>query len=140
MDSKRTTIYFKPHLHRALRLKAAEIDRSVSDLVNEVVRLGLAEDAEDLAAFEDPRFENSRLSTRSGTAAAELVASTRSATSPCHPPVRNSRAAPLAHAQGDYRVVYEVDDQRRIVTIVKVGHYGYYGSLTAMPGTWKRSK
>ncbi len=53
MDSKRTTIYFEPHLHRALRLKAAEIDRSVSDLVNEAVRLRLAEDAEDLAAFED---------------------------------------------------------------------------------------
>ena len=51
--SKRTTIYFEPHLHRALRLKAAEIDRSVSDLVNEAVRLRLAEDAEDLAAFED---------------------------------------------------------------------------------------
>ena len=53
MDAKRTTIYFEPHLHRALRLKAAEIDRSVSDLVNEAVRLRLAEDAEDLAAFED---------------------------------------------------------------------------------------
>ena len=53
MDLKRTTIYFQPHLHRALRLKAAEIDRSVSDLVNEAVRLRLAEDAEDLAAFED---------------------------------------------------------------------------------------
>ena len=53
MDTKRTTIYFEPHLHRALRLKAAEIDRSVSDLVNEAVRLRLAEDAEDLAAFED---------------------------------------------------------------------------------------
>ena len=53
MDVKRTTIYFEPHLHRALRLKAAEIDRSVSDLVNEAVRLRLAEDAEDLAAFED---------------------------------------------------------------------------------------
>ena len=50
---KRTTIYFEPHLHRALRLKAAEIDRSVSDLVNEAVRLRLAEDAEDMAAFED---------------------------------------------------------------------------------------
>ena len=50
---RRTTIYFEPHLHRALRLKAAEIDRSVSDLVNEAVRLRLAEDAEDLAAFED---------------------------------------------------------------------------------------
>lgn len=53
MDAKRTTIYFEPHLHRALRLKAAEIDRSLSDLVNEAVRLRLAEDAEDLAAFED---------------------------------------------------------------------------------------
>ena len=50
---RKTTIYFEPHLHRALRLKAAEIDRSVSDLVNEAVRLRLAEDAEDLAAFED---------------------------------------------------------------------------------------
>ena len=50
---RRTTIYFEPHLHPALRLKAAEIDRSVSDLVNEAVRLRLAEDAEDLAAFED---------------------------------------------------------------------------------------
>lgn len=50
---KRTTIYFDPTLHRALRLKAAEHDRSVSDLVNEAVRLSLAEDAEDLAAFEE---------------------------------------------------------------------------------------
>ena len=57
MDAKRTTIYFEPHLHRALRLKAAEIDRSVSDLVNEAVRLRLAEDAEDLAAFEDRAAE-----------------------------------------------------------------------------------
>ena len=52
-DSKRTTVYFDHHLYRALRLKAAEIDRSVSDLVNEAVRLRLAEDAEDLAAFDD---------------------------------------------------------------------------------------
>ena len=58
MDAKRTTIYFEPHLHRALRLKAAEIDRSLSDLVNEAVRLRLAEDAEDLAAFEDRADES----------------------------------------------------------------------------------
>ena len=50
---KRATIYFDPHLHRALRLKAAETDRSVSDLVNEAVKLNLAEEAEDLAAFEE---------------------------------------------------------------------------------------
>lgn len=51
--SKRATIYFDPVLHRALRLKAAETDRSLSDLVNEAVRLSLAEDAEDLAAVDD---------------------------------------------------------------------------------------
>jgi hypothetical protein len=50
---KRATVYFEPYLHRALRLKAAETDRSVSELVNEAVKEALAEDAEDLAAFED---------------------------------------------------------------------------------------
>lgn len=49
---KRATIYFDPDLHRALRLKAAETDQSVSELVNEAVMVSLAEDAEDLAAFE----------------------------------------------------------------------------------------
>ena len=33
-SQKRATIYFDPDLHRALRLKAAETDQSVSDLVN----------------------------------------------------------------------------------------------------------
>lgn len=52
-DSKRVTVYLQPDLHRALRIKAAETDTSVSDLVNEAVRTALAEDAEDLAAFEE---------------------------------------------------------------------------------------
>jgi hypothetical protein len=51
--SKRVTIYFDPDLHRALRLKAAETDQPISELVNEAVRRSLAEDAEDLAAFQD---------------------------------------------------------------------------------------
>jgi hypothetical protein len=50
--TKRTTVYFTPAVHRALRLKAAETDRSVSDLVNEAVLRVLAEDMEDLEAFE----------------------------------------------------------------------------------------
>lgn len=50
--AKRATVYLKSDLHKALKLKAAETDRSVSDLVNEAVRLSLLEDAEDLAAFE----------------------------------------------------------------------------------------
>jgi plasmid stability protein len=45
-------VYFDEALHRALRVKAAETDRSVSDLVNDAVKQALAEDAEDLEAFE----------------------------------------------------------------------------------------
>ena len=55
--SKRATIYFDPSLHRALRVKAAETDRSLSDLVNEAVKLSLVEDAEDLAACEERAIE-----------------------------------------------------------------------------------
>jgi plasmid stability protein len=50
---KRATIYFDPGLHKALRIKAAQTERSVSDLVNTAIRQALAEDAEDLAAFEE---------------------------------------------------------------------------------------
>lgn len=50
--TKRATVYFDPEIHRALRLKAAATERSVSDLVNEAVGLVLGEDAEDLEAFE----------------------------------------------------------------------------------------
>ena len=56
---KRATVYFQPDVHRALRLKAAETERSVSDLVNDAVRASLAEDAEDLAAFEERAAEPS---------------------------------------------------------------------------------
>ena len=52
-------MYFDPALHRALRVKAAETDRSLSDIVNEAVKLSLLEDAEDLAAFEERAGEPS---------------------------------------------------------------------------------
>ena len=51
--SKRSTVYFEPEVHQALRLKAAYTHRSVSDLVNEAVRTALQEDQEDLAAYAD---------------------------------------------------------------------------------------
>lgn len=57
--SKRATVYFEPGLHKALRLKAAQTDRSVSELVNSAVRQTLSEDAEDLAAFEERAGEPS---------------------------------------------------------------------------------
>ena len=55
--TKRSTIYFDPTLHRALRMKAAEMSRSVSDLVNDAVRETLREDAEDLAVFDERAAE-----------------------------------------------------------------------------------
>jgi hypothetical protein len=48
--SRRATIYLDPALHRALRVKAAQTDQTLSDLVNEAVRQTLAEDAVDLEA------------------------------------------------------------------------------------------
>lgn len=53
MSTKRATIYFDENLHRVLRIKAAETDQSISDLVNSAVRYTLAEDADDLATFRE---------------------------------------------------------------------------------------
>ena len=55
--SKRSTIYFEPAIHHALRVKAANTNQSVSEVVNEAVRLALREDAEDLDAFEERAAE-----------------------------------------------------------------------------------
>lgn len=49
----RATVYLDPELHKALRLKAVETAQSLSKLVNDAIRESLAEDAEDIAAFEE---------------------------------------------------------------------------------------
>ena len=56
-DTRRTTVYFDGSIHRALRLKAAETDRSFSELVNLAVRESLSEDVTDLEAFESRTSE-----------------------------------------------------------------------------------
>jgi hypothetical protein len=56
-SAKRSTIYFEPDLHRALRVKAAHTQRTLSELVNDAVRVTLREDQEDLAAFDERRDE-----------------------------------------------------------------------------------
>lgn len=48
----RSTIRLDEKLRQALRRKASETGRTLSDLVNDAVRLSLAEDAEDLHAFQ----------------------------------------------------------------------------------------
>lgn len=56
-SSKRVTIYLKPEFHRALKVKAAETEYSVSDLVNSAVKQALLEDAIDLEAFDKRKGE-----------------------------------------------------------------------------------
>ena len=58
-ESKRTTVYLDPDLHRALKIKSAQSDQTLSELVNLAVRISLAEDHEDLLAFEERKDESS---------------------------------------------------------------------------------
>jgi hypothetical protein len=51
-SNKRVTVYLRPEFHRALKVKAAETEYSVSDLVNSAVKQALLEDAVDLEAFD----------------------------------------------------------------------------------------
>ncbi|WLD56803.1 hypothetical protein NFC81_08670 [Salinispirillum sp. LH 10-3-1] len=51
--SKRSTVYFDPAIHQALKMKAASSDSSVSEIIDEAVRLLIAEDQQDLAALAD---------------------------------------------------------------------------------------
>ena len=52
-STKRATVYFDPHIHKVLKLKSIETSRTISELVNEAVKGALAEDAEDIAAYEE---------------------------------------------------------------------------------------
>ena len=58
-ETKRATIYFDADVHRALRLRAAACNRSISDMVNEAVRMTLAEDADDLKDADQRQAEPS---------------------------------------------------------------------------------
>lgn len=53
----KATVYLRPKLHRALKLKAAETNRSISGLVNDAVSSLFCEDTEDLEAFDKRRNE-----------------------------------------------------------------------------------
>ena len=52
-QTKRTTIYLDPALHKALRLKEIAASKSVSELINEAIRESFEEDYDDITAFEE---------------------------------------------------------------------------------------
>jgi len=58
-NTKRTTVYLDSDLHHALRIKAAETEHSMSELVQDAIKLSLAEDSIDLSAFEQRKKEPS---------------------------------------------------------------------------------
>ena len=49
--SKRSTVYFEPQIHQALKIRAASTEVSVSEIIDEAVRLLMKEDQEDLTAI-----------------------------------------------------------------------------------------
>jgi hypothetical protein len=55
--NKRSTVYLDPELHRALKIKSAQIEKTMSELINDAVRNSLSEDHEDLTAIEERRDE-----------------------------------------------------------------------------------
>ena len=55
--TKRATIYLDSDLHKALRIKSAETEHSISELVNDAIKYSLAEDSIDLAAFKERKNE-----------------------------------------------------------------------------------
>ncbi len=59
-EVKRATVYLDAHIHRILKIKAAESGDTVSNLINQAVRQALREDAADLAAFDERGGESDR--------------------------------------------------------------------------------
>jgi hypothetical protein len=49
--SKRSTIYFDPAIHQALKIKSVTSSRSLSELVDEAIRQVLIEDQDDLETY-----------------------------------------------------------------------------------------
>lgn len=49
----RTTVYFDPKLHQALKMKAAQTGQTISDILNQLLRQNLEEDQSDIDSFKD---------------------------------------------------------------------------------------
>ena len=55
--TKRATVYFDPAIHKALKMKSIENETSLSEMVNESLKLTLREDSIDIRAFEERKNE-----------------------------------------------------------------------------------
>ncbi len=51
----KATLYLEEPIHKALRMKAAETRQSMSELVNDALKVSLLEDLEDIEAWKERR-------------------------------------------------------------------------------------
>jgi len=58
-EPKRTTVYLDKNIHKALKLKALEVDKSVSELIESYIKHHLAEDFEDMNTIKNRKKERS---------------------------------------------------------------------------------
>ena len=54
------TIYFDPKIHKALKMKAIQTENTLSELVNEAVKMSLSEDLIDLEALDKRKNQKER--------------------------------------------------------------------------------
>lgn len=54
---KRATVYIRPDIHQAIRLKSVVTNQSISEIVNDALIATLSEDEEDLRAFDERASE-----------------------------------------------------------------------------------
>lgn len=59
-SQRRATVYLDNTIFKALKMKSAHTERSLSDLLNEAARFSLAEDALDLEAIEERKSRPER--------------------------------------------------------------------------------
>ena len=50
---KRATVYIRPEIHQAIKLKSVTSNQSISDIVNDALIAILSEDEEDLSSFDE---------------------------------------------------------------------------------------
>jgi len=110
--SKRSTVYFDPQLHAALRLKAAQTHRSLSGIANDAVRAALAEYLRPIQNKDVARILQRMKELKENP---RPVDSKKLSGQECY---RN--------LQGVCRIIYEVADERPVVTFVKVGHRKHF--------------
>ena len=151
--SKRSTIYLDPALHQALRLKSVETSRSMSDIINEIVKEALAEDAEDLSAFDERASEPlisyeemvKRLKKMAGykiffkksvwkdfesipkKELNRILLKIESLSENNRPSGSQKLSAQERYRirQGRYRIIYSIQDDELTVWVVKVAHRQY---------------